>query len=101
MLVKSSPPQQNAVVETWTAEFLVLGQALYHWAILVVWLYPPDLCLSNFSRIKQTYNKEIDCYITICKCLYYVIYIVIYLQNNQPNVKDNYDPNLKKNNKIN
>ena len=34
MYVKSSPPQQDAVVETWTADFLVFGQALYHWAIL-------------------------------------------------------------------
>ena len=32
--MKSSPPQQGAVAETWTADFLVLGQALYHWATL-------------------------------------------------------------------
>ena len=31
--MKSSPSQQDAVVETWTADFLVLGQVLYHWAI--------------------------------------------------------------------
>ena len=28
--MKSSPPQQDAVVETWTVDFLVLGQAVYH-----------------------------------------------------------------------
>ena len=28
--MKSSPPQQHAVVEVWTADFLVFGQALYH-----------------------------------------------------------------------
>ena len=32
--MKSSPSQQNAVAEGWTADFLVLGQTLYHWAIL-------------------------------------------------------------------
>ena len=34
MLVKSSPPQQDAMAEAWTADFLALGQAFYHWAIL-------------------------------------------------------------------
>ena len=34
--MKSSPPQQVAVVEAWTADLLVFGQALYHWAILPV-----------------------------------------------------------------
>ena len=34
MQVKSSPPQQDAVAEAWTADLLVLGQALYHWAAL-------------------------------------------------------------------
>ena len=28
MLVKSSPSQQDAVAEAWTADFLVLGQVL-------------------------------------------------------------------------
>ena len=37
MYVKSSPPQQDAVAEAWTADLLVLGQALHHWATL-----PPD-----------------------------------------------------------
>ena len=32
--MESSPPQQHVVAETWTAELLVFGQALYHWAIL-------------------------------------------------------------------
>ena len=32
--MKSSPPQQDAVVEVWTANFLAFRQALYHWAIL-------------------------------------------------------------------
>ena len=32
--MKSSPPQQDAVVKAWTADILVLVQALYHWAIL-------------------------------------------------------------------
>ena len=36
--MKSSPPQQEAMVESWTADFLVFGQALYHWAI------PPPCC---------------------------------------------------------
>ena len=42
MYVKSSPLQQDAMAEAWTADFLVLGQALYHWATL-----PPcsDACL--------------------------------------------------------
>ena len=34
MYVKSSPSQQGAVVESWTTDFLVLGQAVYHRAIL-------------------------------------------------------------------
>ena len=34
MLVKSSPPQQDAVVEAGTADFSAFEQALYHWAIL-------------------------------------------------------------------
>ena len=34
MYVKSSPPQQEATTETWTADFLVLGQSLYHRATL-------------------------------------------------------------------
>ena len=34
MYVKSSPSQQNAVTEAWTADFLVFEQAFYHWAIL-------------------------------------------------------------------
>ena len=37
--MKSSPPQQNAVVEGWTADFLVLRQAIYHWAILQPYWY--------------------------------------------------------------
>ena len=40
MYVKSSPPQQNAVVEAGTADILVLGQALYNRAIL-----PPVFCV--------------------------------------------------------
>ena len=36
MQMKSSPPQQDAVAEAWTAVFLDLGQALYHWAMLPV-----------------------------------------------------------------
>ena len=37
--MKSSPPQQDAVAKTWTTDFLVLGQALYHWANLQkIWL---------------------------------------------------------------
>ena len=32
--MKSSPSQQNVVVKAWTADFLVFGQTLYHWAIL-------------------------------------------------------------------
>ena len=31
MYVKSSSPQQDTVVEAWTADLLVLEQALYHW----------------------------------------------------------------------
>ena len=44
--MKSSPSQQDVVVETWTAEPLVIGQALYHWATL-----PPnnEYC-KNFSQ---------------------------------------------------
>ena len=34
MYVNSSPRQQDAVAEAWTADLLVLGQALYHWATL-------------------------------------------------------------------
>ena len=34
MYVKGSPPQQDAVVKAWTADILVLRQALYYWAIL-------------------------------------------------------------------
>ena len=29
--MKSSPAQQDAVAEAWTANFLVFGQALHHW----------------------------------------------------------------------
>ena len=32
--MKSSSPQQDAMTEAWTADFLALGQALYHWATL-------------------------------------------------------------------
>ena len=34
MYAKSSPAQQDVVAEVWTADLLVLGQALYHWATL-------------------------------------------------------------------
>ena len=34
MCVKSSPLQQDVMVESLTADFLVLGQPLYHSAIL-------------------------------------------------------------------
>ena len=34
MYVKSAPSQHNAVVEAWTTDFLVIGQALYHLTIL-------------------------------------------------------------------
>ena len=40
MYVKSSPPQLDAVAVALTASFLVLGQALYHWATL-----PPSLAI--------------------------------------------------------
>ena len=36
MYVKSWPLQSDAVVEAWIADFLVLVQALYHWAILLI-----------------------------------------------------------------
>ena len=32
--MKSSPPQQGAMAEGWTADLLVFGQAVYHWTIL-------------------------------------------------------------------
>ena len=32
--MKSSPPQQDAIVKALTADFLVLGQSLYHRATL-------------------------------------------------------------------
>ena len=38
MQAKSSHPQQYAVAKVWTADFSVLGQALYHWAILPVYV---------------------------------------------------------------
>ena len=34
MYAKRSPPQQNDMAEAWTAGFLVLGQAIYHWGTL-------------------------------------------------------------------
>ena len=37
--MKSSPPQQDAVSEAWTADLLFIGQWLYHWAILVLWYW--------------------------------------------------------------
>ena len=41
MSSKSLPPQQDAVAEAWTADFLVFRQALYHWAML-----PPCICMA-------------------------------------------------------
>ena len=32
--MNSSPPQPDVVAEAWTADLLVFGQALYHWATL-------------------------------------------------------------------
>ena len=32
--MKSPPSQQEAVAETWTADFLVFRRAFYHWAML-------------------------------------------------------------------
>ena len=49
MLVKSSPSQQDAMAEAWTADFLVLGQALYHQASLYQWL--PSATLTPFLLI--------------------------------------------------
>ena len=57
MYVKSSLPQQDAVAETWTADFLVLGQALYHWATL-----PPTKCFNNiFLNVEFSIQLYIKC----------------------------------------
>ena len=47
MYVKSSPLQQNVVTEAWTADFLVLGQVLYHWAIL------PSMFISGLVNVDK------------------------------------------------
>ena len=52
--MKSSPPQQDAMAETWTADLLVLGQALYHWATLFT---------SECNRM----NQQVSC---TCQRLY-------------------------------
>ena len=49
----SSPPQQDAVVEAWTAGISVLGQALYHWAIMLSFL--PEYVFTFFCCLYQIY----------------------------------------------
>ena len=49
--MKSSPSQQDARAEAWTADFLVRGQALYHWATL-----PPYWYLSSYKAGKMLAN---------------------------------------------
>ena len=61
MYVKSSPPQQDAVVEFWTADFLVFGQALYHWAIL------PPCCNRMVSIMVFSLNIILSDRYTLCR----------------------------------
>ena len=43
--MNSSPPEQDAVAKAWTADLLVLGQALYRWATL-----PTTLCIDSVKE---------------------------------------------------
>ena len=49
MEANSSPPQQDAVAESWIADFLVFGQALYHWAILPVYIVVAYVAQANWT----------------------------------------------------
>ena len=67
--MKSSPPQQDAVVETWTANFLVLGQALYHWATLHILFFTQQyksysLLTNNFLIISADFAQHSFWYIS-------------------------------------
>ena len=60
MYVKSSPPQQDAVAEAWTADLLVLGQARYYWATLLSSMgafkdgFPLSRLFKGFKQLLQS-----------------------------------------------
>ena len=59
MQTKSSPPKQGAVAETWTADHLVLGQALYNWAILSP-TKSSNILLKSFTTKLQLYSPILN-----------------------------------------
>ena len=59
--MKSSTPQQDAVVEAWTADVIVLGQTLYHWAVLPGSYSNKHLKFNNFfAEICKRFKSEIS-----------------------------------------
>ena len=81
-----TPPQQDAMAEAWTADFLVLGQAVYHWATLfVIWkvcyiCYPFEHTNNQFTHVTWLYQYLIY---SQCKCLQYHQMLSIVSERNQ------------------
>ena len=77
MYVKSSPSQQEAVVEAWTADFLVFGHALYHWAILPSLYVTINSYVPTVSTYICTLHVTISSYVPAVSTYICTLYVTI------------------------